>query len=462
MNKQNLINAISELFARFRAEVENLNSMNLYDINIHSENVLIPILNKVYGVKLINANYEEKNASAVDLIDKENRVAIQITSTSDNQKIKDTLEKYKRYKLNNEFDTLYIYIITSKKDRYSDAPFEKVIEGKFNFTSKTHILDFKNILNEIGGWLSNTRLSEFLEILQDEFSENKIELRRHYLENKDTFHTQSLYPNIIEVFPQKSIYIGKLAIDRDEIIAKSWETDWKLKKNCSETQIVNRAMVFFKIPKCYDWVVVEGNLISFRPLDERTESLSKLVEPGTTEEIDLYEYAKIDYKYERVVLSLIDRCLQELLINKNIRWSNKENVYRFMPPKIPQKREIRWKNKKIATRTVVKEIWDKEKKQITAFQQLSFNTQSFISEDKLYFSITPTWSFTYNGYQPIKKENEFITLQKKLEKNQSVYQHFMFISYCFSNKLDEDEVDYEYLKFSQPFNIELNYKLNEY
>ena len=48
MRKKEEIEKIAELFARFRAEVENLNSLNLYDINIHAENVIIPILNIVF------------------------------------------------------------------------------------------------------------------------------------------------------------------------------------------------------------------------------------------------------------------------------------------------------------------------------------------------------------------------------------------------------------------------------
>lgn len=44
MRKKEEIEKIAELFARFRAEVENLNSLNLYDINIHAENVIIPCL----------------------------------------------------------------------------------------------------------------------------------------------------------------------------------------------------------------------------------------------------------------------------------------------------------------------------------------------------------------------------------------------------------------------------------
>ncbi len=68
MNKKKTIDRIAELIARFRAEVETLNSQNLYDINIHAENAIIPILNSVYGLSLKNANLEEKNYSAIDLL----------------------------------------------------------------------------------------------------------------------------------------------------------------------------------------------------------------------------------------------------------------------------------------------------------------------------------------------------------------------------------------------------------
>ncbi|MDW7692985.1 SMEK domain-containing protein [Flammeovirgaceae bacterium SG7u.111] len=110
MNKKKTIDRIAELIARFRAEVETLNSQNLYDINIHAENVIIPILNYVYGLSLKNANLEEKNYSAIDLIDYENRVAIQVTSTVGSEKIKHTLEQYKKHKERDEFDSLLVYI----------------------------------------------------------------------------------------------------------------------------------------------------------------------------------------------------------------------------------------------------------------------------------------------------------------------------------------------------------------
>lgn len=94
MNRQIRLSRIGELLVRFVGEVKILNTANLYDVNIHAENILIPLLNEVYDVKLVNANLEEeKNFSAVDLIDRENRIAIQVTSSSDNEKIKHTLRK---------------------------------------------------------------------------------------------------------------------------------------------------------------------------------------------------------------------------------------------------------------------------------------------------------------------------------------------------------------------------------
>jgi hypothetical protein len=135
-------------------------------------------------------------------------------------------------------------------------------------------------------------------------------------------------------------------------------------------------------------------------------------------------------------------------------------MFRFRPPKLTGERKVSWKNKKSATRTVVKEIWNKEKTQITHFQQLSFQVQSFLSDSKWYLSITPTWSYTYNGYLNHKNESTFITQKKKLETNNAVYQHFMFISYCLTNKLSEDEDVYDLISFKKPFKLELSYKFS--
>src|SRR5690606_9330661 len=110
-----------------------------------------------------------------------------------------------------------------------------------------------------------------------------------------------------------------------------------------------------------------------------------------------------------------------------IQWLRKERMFRFRPPKLIRTRKVQWKNKKTATRTVVKEVWNNDRTQIIHFQQLSFKIQSFLSEKRWFISITPTWSYTYDGYKNHMNESKLITQKKKLETNNAVYQHFMFI-----------------------------------
>ena len=47
-------------------------------MNVHAENVIIPILNLVYGVNLVNINNRVRNSAAIDLVDTENRIAVQV------------------------------------------------------------------------------------------------------------------------------------------------------------------------------------------------------------------------------------------------------------------------------------------------------------------------------------------------------------------------------------------------
>ncbi|SHK04499.1 SMEK domain-containing protein [Pseudozobellia thermophila] len=426
MNKKNTIERIAELIARFRAEVETLNSQNLYDINIHAENVIIPILNYVYGLSLKNANLEEKNYSAIDLIDYENRVAIQVTSTANSEKVKHTLEQYKKHKQRDEFDSLLIYIITKKQKTYSDKKFDKIINDEFEFDSSENILDFENLLAEVNSWISLPRIQEVLELFEQEFTEQKIEYRRNTLENRDKLITETLYPNLLEIELPEKVYVGTIGVNRDEIITKSWETRYKLKKSAPERSVLNRAFEHYDIPYSRDWHVFEKKIISFKPLDNSSEPLSNLVEIGTVEEFSLDEFVSSGYKYEQALSRLIDNTIQELTSKKDIQWLRKERMFRFRPPKLIRSRTVTWKNKKAATRTVVKEVWNRDKTQITHFQQLSFRIQSFLSESTWFLAITPTWSHTYDGYRTHKFESDFITKKKKLESNNAVYQHFMY------------------------------------
>ncbi len=76
MNRQIIINDINIFLARFQYEVKFSNASSFFDINLHAENILIPILNLTYNFELKNINDEtdgNKNFPAIDLIDKKKK-----------------------------------------------------------------------------------------------------------------------------------------------------------------------------------------------------------------------------------------------------------------------------------------------------------------------------------------------------------------------------------------------------
>jgi hypothetical protein len=294
-------------------------------------------------------------------------------------------------------------------------------------------------------------------LLKEEFCEEEMNRRKYLLENKETIKTDILFPNILQIVLPQKIYMGITGIDRDEIITQSWSTPYKLKKKAPMGKVLSKAFELLKIPYSRDWFTFEDKIISFKPLDNRDEPLNKLIEIGTVEEYSINEFADISLKYEEALLHLINRSIEELASYKNIQWVGKDRFFRFKPIGVPRERKITWKNKKTATRTVVAEIWNNEKKQILYFRQLSFRIQSFRSDEKWFISITPGWSFTYDGYSSCKQESQLIAQKKNLETNSAVYQHFMFISFCLSNKLEDNESEYKYISFSSPFDLKLNY-----
>jgi len=100
---------IREKLLFIKLKVEQDTKSGLFDINKYGEDIFMHLLNSSYGFKISNANdvfYD--NFPAIDLIDEENELLIQVTSTLSTQKIYSTikkkdenkeLKKYKDYKL---------------------------------------------------------------------------------------------------------------------------------------------------------------------------------------------------------------------------------------------------------------------------------------------------------------------------------------------------------------------------
>ena len=149
MNRQETLFRISQLLSRFTEQVKILNSNGEFSINIHAENILINILNTIYTCNLKNVNYEEnKIYPSIDLRDYDKRIAIQVTSTSNLDKIKHTLLEFVSNELYKDFDTLYIYIITEKQKKYKQSSIDEIIGDKIRFTTEKEIDFVTSNMNE--------------------------------------------------------------------------------------------------------------------------------------------------------------------------------------------------------------------------------------------------------------------------------------------------------------------------
>lgn len=165
MNLEILKKQIAFNLAVLSRYVEGLNSIHYFDINTSSEDFFKGLLNRIYGYELENINIIDMNSCAIDLGDKKNKIAIQVTSNKKSEKIKYTLEKFLEKELYKDYNKLMILIITEKQSSYS-ITFQA--NGKFDF-EVDNIIDYRDIIKEING-KDTQELQKIFEFIDQEFS----------------------------------------------------------------------------------------------------------------------------------------------------------------------------------------------------------------------------------------------------------------------------------------------------
>jgi len=164
MKKEIYIKEIVSALAQLRLQVEILNCVSLYDINIITEDFFVGLLNLIYGYKLKNLNMVEKNTPAIDLGDEKNRISVQVTSDNSSTKIKETIRKFIEKQSYLKYDRLIILILTKKK-KYKTT-FNT--QNKFNFNCAKDVIDYEDLMKTIRG-KDVKELKNLNEFLIDEF-----------------------------------------------------------------------------------------------------------------------------------------------------------------------------------------------------------------------------------------------------------------------------------------------------
>lgn len=224
MKRELFIKEIIEEFSILRNRIELLSEVNLQDINVVSEYHIQEILNIILDLKLSNSNSNRKNQTAIDLQDEINRIAVQVTATSRKVKIQETLNKFFESNLEENYDTLIIFILGKKQKSYPNL---KIKDG-FVFNPEDHIFDFSKIVSRFS-LMPTSKLEKIRNILKND----KIKLQTKNNSKKQLFKkNQSIRKKIIKSFigtynptdePLISYYNPPYKFFCDEFIIRSIE-----------------------------------------------------------------------------------------------------------------------------------------------------------------------------------------------------------------------------------------------
>jgi hypothetical protein len=147
MHRQDYLSQIIDSLAYLSRKVEINSSMNLTDLNIHAENFYRDLFNLALGYQLTNINAINPYSPAIDLGDKVNRIAIQVTSTSSLKKTQSTVDKFVEKELYKEYDRLVIVNLAKKAQHRVPKVGEA---GKFQLDTTNDIWDYTDFARKIG------------------------------------------------------------------------------------------------------------------------------------------------------------------------------------------------------------------------------------------------------------------------------------------------------------------------
>lgn len=117
MKSLDLLTSIVEATEILGRKIETLNTLNLTDLSVRSEEFFREILNRALGLNLKNINIDVPSATAIDLGDIEAQLAIQVTATGTAKKVRSTVSKFVERGLASQYSRLVILQIAKEGGR---------------------------------------------------------------------------------------------------------------------------------------------------------------------------------------------------------------------------------------------------------------------------------------------------------------------------------------------------------
>lgn len=118
---------------------------NLTDLHVRAESIMVPILDAVFGLNLVNANITSPYTSAFDLIDESSRTIVQVSTDSSRNKIQSSLKKkglaeYSGYRMR------FVFLVP-RRPSYRDIPFDNPHQVAFD--PKEDVFDLGSLMSRV-------------------------------------------------------------------------------------------------------------------------------------------------------------------------------------------------------------------------------------------------------------------------------------------------------------------------
>lgn len=175
-NRVFLSDKLAEMLAIFSRKIEILSSNNELNWNKHAENALIPILNSVLDADFQNANIIfGKNYPCVDLVDRNKRISIQITSNDNFNKVKETLDDFFKLELYKDYNSIFVLFVKERAQcknlsMKQETLINTIINNRIVFDKRVNLIDFSR-LHELTQSTDSQHLEEIISKLESEIGE---------------------------------------------------------------------------------------------------------------------------------------------------------------------------------------------------------------------------------------------------------------------------------------------------
>ena len=160
MQRKNYFDYVEEKLAILSIRVKNRGKLNILDVHMHSENFYRDFIKQLYGWSLENANNRLQNIEAIDLIDDNVKLIVQVSATATKTKINNSLSKKSIEEYAKRGYTFKFVSIAENADQLRQQKYNNLYNIGFN--PKKDIYDISSLEKDI----LNLKLQKLEEVYQ--------------------------------------------------------------------------------------------------------------------------------------------------------------------------------------------------------------------------------------------------------------------------------------------------------